>query len=243
MHNDKTRITWINPRRFRRLCMVLFLPLTLIGIIYVNRHEPETRYQYLLCQDTWCRSLGQPSDRLYESIRGDDSNWYSPYFKDVGDGLLAISFVEASNKYLSDVEIVDASATISSDYELSKAMASRVVGQKADLALGHLSQSTIVDGKPILSCGTVWVDTDKKGIMTAECRGAEWIIRIDFKCSSEDRTYFQKIRESIKSATIEKDFEYISFILFAYPMFFWMFLAISALIWLGYKSFKYVSRG
>lgn len=238
------RTSFITPRRFRRLCLVLFIPLTLIGIVYMTITNPDQKYRYLLCDQDWCRYVGSSPGRLYKSAKADHEYWFDVTLDETINTFLTTNFVESKGIYLKDAIVGDASTSVSleTDPKASERIVAALKGRKVDIALGVTEKFPLFDDKPLLSCnhlsGSVFKDT-----LVAGCYGQDWSGSIQFEPSPEDATRLKKITKIMSDEVAEQDRDQLAYILIGYPIFFWLFLIISLITWIGFKATAYVRRG
>lgn len=242
--------------KYKRLLLVVSLPLLLFGYGLSAFVMPYPSSAYLVCQ-SWgtmenCRNVGRPGENFYDHTKKQSPVWFqidgapvtdkNVYFIAEGDArTLGRATVEQVIPYSNEV-IRNPQAT---------ALMQKLVGRPAMVRMGIEGSQRSVDlGSEIfLYCHTLEYDKEplswfpNPGAYTAQCVAEDWGGYISFKPSPEAEQQLALLRDGVTEEVgkIERDFWIHRVVLTVAPLF--LFLILSGIVWLTRRATAFVKAG
>jgi hypothetical protein len=232
---------------YRRLCLVLVVPLLVAGYVCARIAWPFDRYVNILCapflNSENCRPVGPPEGEFYKHVMKDAPAWFSvnPTSRDFKSYIYPIAEASARMEF---GEILAAEAYAGHGPEVTAFM-HNLVGKSAVFQLGvaDKKRQSMVDIDPVfLYCHTLTFGSEP-GTYTADCYGEGWGGPITFRADRASRIMLDSLNTSIEKKISDTRSEYRWFQIVMYPIFIYGFLILSLLWWLTVKAVRFVKRG
>lgn len=236
----------MNRKQFARLFLVAFLPLLLLGFVtakVVFEHSGD-KYAYILCipANTFenCRSLGEPDGSLYKLTKDYSPAWFDVTEDGYDSNSRLSNFVMASTRSVRGAEVVRAApfAGYGEDVEL---IMNSLVGKRAVVNLGIKKDelSSIHRDGVLLFCNNLWFGA-KHGEYTSQCYGDGWGGAITYQVTGQSRRELERLQAAINDVVATREAEYFAYRAVMYPLFIYLFLIISFLVWITIKAARFV---
>lgn len=234
--------------QYKRLLLVAFVPLLLLGVIVSELLVPYDRYLFLLCTDPGlenCRNVGDPKSALYKAIERDYEAWFDVRLPLEEDRSVITAFSMASRRVVTISEIVTAIPFGGSAQGSAQAqLMSKLVGRNATAVLGIKKgeKSIVTKDEIMLFCNSFYFQNDQR-TYGSQCYGDGWGGPITYKASSYSDEMLDGLASEMRQEISKKKWDHASYIAIMYPIFIYLFFIISLIIWLAKKSTKYVKQG
>lgn len=239
----------MSTRKFRRLFIVSFVPLLILGVITAQLlfHYSGGKYEYILCKSfmgiDYCHQVGgDPDGNLYKHVKGESPAWFSlPDLYDKSPPL--VNFIEASTRVVPDVQIVHASPFVSFGPEVASFMGS-LAGRRAMVKLGfQKGERSIISGEDIiLYCNTLRFKA-MEGEYSSHCYGKGWGGNVTYRATGVSRDELDKLLAAINKAVDSRSWDYNIYRAVMYPIYVYLFLLVSFFAWVFLKAVRFVKNG
>lgn len=231
--------------KYKRLLLVVSLPLILIGIVFGELISPyPNSFIFLMCQRNGtyenCRNLGSRDGNLHQSVRKQSPAWF-----DVEDAPL--SATSLSYYVQGDVRALTGYVVGAAPFALNPPAAeitmNQLDGKNVNIILGIRPNeaSSIVGDSILLRCNSVRFVADNK--FTSGCYGDGWNGRVTYTASGESADMLSRLRDGVNAEVgrFEKD-RWMHRVV-TYSMFLIGFLLLSGIVWLSRRAIRYVKAG
>jgi hypothetical protein len=234
--------------KYRRLCLVLFLPLLLLGFLSANILMPYERILRALCVQSsgkeYCQDVGEYNGYYYKAVMKRSIAWFDVEASPFERNPTIVPNAMASIRMVPDAEIVEVSGPYGPEV---KNTLRKLVGMRANVSLGIYGEArSIIDGNIVyLQCNSLSFDVTP-GVYTSLCFGGGWApgaVTFTYSVAAPDREGLDQLRSSINNAVDNKKFEYFTYMILMYPVFIYAFFILSALAWVTAKAVRYVKNG
>lgn len=238
-------------KKFIRIFIVSFIPLLILGFVFAKTVATYDPYAYITCApfqlsgvtlDENCRSVGDPDGPLHKSVRSEHPSWFDIMEPRYDADAPLHNFITGSQRIINQVEIVDASPFFGYGKDVAEYMKS-LTGKKAILQLGipGNERSVIIDnGISSLYCNNLNFE-DTPGLYMSQCYGNGWGGPIVYHVSDLDRPKMDELKSGIEKIISERESDYFLYRIIIYPLFIYVFLLISLLIWIFRKAVRFVN--
>lgn len=240
--------------KYKRLCLVLFLPLLFVGFIFTKIVFPYDKYFNIACEKSLsssdiCRDIGKTNGSFYEAtMKQSPAGWASIHtaFGEQESAPLH-PFVYVSSRNLFEAEIL-AATPFSGDTRHDANFYKNLVGMKAIVKLGTRGSEenptvSMVEDKVMLYCNDLHF-SDTAGVYKhSHCFGPNWGASIHFRVFGESQDMLEKLHASIIEEIQEKKFDYRLYQIVMYPLFLYAFFVLSLLVFLSVKAIRFVKNG
>lgn len=239
----------MSTRKFRRLFIVSFVPLLILGVITAQLlfHYSGGRYEYILCDSFLgidnCRPVGDPDGNLYKHVEGEYPAWFSVYGLDDRSAPL-YNFIMASTRVVPGVQIVHASPFVGFGPEVASFMGS-FAGMRAVVKLGiEKGERSIIisDEDIILYCNDLSFKA-MEGEYTSRCYGKGWAGNVTYRATGVSRDELDKLLASINKTVDSRSRDYNIYRAVMYPIYVYLFLLVSFFAWVFLKAVRFVKNG
>ena len=240
----------MNRKQFARLFLVAFLPLLLLGIlaakIVFNRSYLGQNEIFCINADSseYCQSVGPDNVSYSEIVRSRSPAWF--YIDDENNYFHSHSsldnLVYASARTVMEAEVLEVSAYANSgNREDSKIIADSLVQARVFLKLGieNDERSFIRENQAVLYCNSLSF-LKRQGEYSSKCFGNDWHAFVTYQLTGHSRNQIEQLESSIHDQVESRNSSYLIYRLVMYPIFIYVFLIISFLIWLTIKAFNFV---
>lgn len=230
--------------KYKRLCLVIFLPLLLIGFLVTLKMLAKQQYANILCShvgESACQVAGDQDGGFYKYIKSSKDAWFNVIFRDDSDGPVTV-FVEAAKIVLPEVTIKSV-GNVTGDKNTVDAITSRFPGLKAMVFLGVEKDqtSTFSPLGNVLTCTTL-VTEDSADTFTSLCHGQRWTAFITYQTTGLGLSFLNSIISSAKELEAKANSDYKLSLIVATPMFIYLFLILSFMWWGVLKAVKFVKN-
>ena len=234
--------------KFKRLCMVLFLPLLIIGVLASLIFWPYPRSAEFFCEyrydDYYCRGggeIGSAISKIIEKQQQSGIQIYNPK-ENILDSFYVFNI---SPFVLHGAKIIKAEPFLGHSQAVKEFM-STLVGREVSILFNSIKgeKSFVMNNKVLLYCNSFDFKSPP-GTYTSDCWGDEWGGPVTFKVddASQDREILDKLKFGIDGEVKNMRLDHIIYMLIVYPAFFYGFLVLSLLYWLGILAARYVRKG
>jgi hypothetical protein len=235
--------------KYRRLCLVLFLPLLLLGFLSANILMPYERILMALCVQSSsgkddCRDVGKYNGDYYKSVMKRSIAWFDVEASPFERNPTITQDAMASIRMVPDAEIVEARGPYGP--EINNTL-EKLVGMRANVSLGIYGEArSIIEGNIVyLQCNSLSFDVTP-GVYTSLCFGGGWApgaVSFTYRVDAPYRGGLDQLRSSINIAMDAKRFEYFTYMIVMYPIFIYAFFVLSVLAWVTARAIRYVKEG
>ncbi len=228
--------------QYKRLCLVLFVPLLLAGFFVGQKILNDERYLTLLCSPIgdkeFCTPSGPLGGNFYERTKSRINYWFQVYPASDKEPALFSVIAEASGRVISDALIQSSVKNIATS-EQGKVFMDSLNGLKASILLGSKEASVITENGIALSCNSLRF-TETEGVYSSYCYGAGWSGEFSYKASEQDKIKIDVLRASFYKEIASYHFSRVMGMVILYPMFIYIFLLLSLTFWLIKKAARFV---
>jgi hypothetical protein len=234
--------------KYRRLCLVLFLPLLLLGFVSANIVTPYERILRALCVQSsgkeYCQDVGKYNGYYYQTVMKRSIAWFDVEASPLERNPTIVPNAMASMRTVPDAEIIEVSGPYPPEI---KNTLKKLVGMRANVSLGIYGEarSTIEGNTLYLQCDSLWFDVTP-GVYTSLCFGGVWAagaVSFTYRVATPYRGGLDQLRSSINNAMDAKRSEYFTYMIVMYPIFIYAFLILSAIAWMTARAVRYVKEG
>lgn len=212
-------------------------------------HQSGMKYSFITCAPSTltgtenCRQVGDPSGKLHQSVRSEHPAWFDVEVGEFDKDAPYQNFISASTRVLTDAQIVR-TKTYAIHTPQSESVMASLPGQKAVIKLGieEGESSFVQDNMYFLYCNSLKFE-EKAGEYTSGCYGDGWEGVVTYQAAGYSRGELDKLLSSIQRVESQRKSEYNIFRIVMYPMFVYLFLLASLIIFIVSKAIKYIKAG
>lgn len=241
--------------KYKRLLLVVTLPLLLVGYLASLAAMPTQTMSYRLCQGMGnfenCRNVGEPGEAFYDHTKRQSSKWFQVMSRSM-DGARDVYQVEANARTLGRVTVdVINPYTLPKPTPLGAVQIQGIQGRPALLRMGIEDGQRSVDAgsEVYLFCHTLHFDMEpsqwvpKPGPYTAECVADEWSGRVSFTPSAEAEKPLVLLRDAVNAEVNDRERQLLieRVVLTLAPLV--LFLILSGIAWLARRATAFVKAG
>lgn len=233
--------------KYRRLCLVLLVPLLIAGYMCARLAWPFDHYVNVLCapflNSENCRRVGPPEGNFYNYVKKDAPAWVeiNPSSRDFKSYVYPMA--EASARMVFG-KVISAVPYAGHGPEVAAFM-HKFVGKDAVFQLGvedKKLRSLVAIDPPLFLCHTLSFGSEP-GTYTGQCYGDGWGGPITFRADGPSRIMLDNLNASIEKEIRDTRSEYRWYQIVMYPIFIYGFLILSLFWWLTVKANRFVKRG
>ncbi len=232
-------------RQYRRLLVVLSLPLLLASGIFFSTAVPAPFYASIICNQpipTYenCRTtdgLGEPFD---ESIRRESSAWFDVRATSYDQNNFPTSFISASPRLIDRAQILEVTPYVGTDTGPGSGAdaLSAAIGQRISIALGVEPNGPRDAYRYVIGCNELQFDQQSSTYTAGLCGVPDGVVSLRFSTDDESLRALQTaVNKEVSSARMDLVLHY----LLGVPFFLVIFLLLSGLVWLIKRSWRYVA--
>lgn len=224
--------------KYKRLCLVLFVPLLIAGFFVGESMDHYLRDDSsMFCNFSVCRDGGKRFESFYNGL--DASAQYFDVF-DERSGKMSFPPVKPKIR-LHDMIVLNASVkAISTTNDALQNLVGRKISSMSFSEHNNYESFVAPNGDIILACSRLFI-TDEANTYSATCNWGKEVFSPTFTAADP----FSNILLGIVSRIDDKKQEYksrqIIGMAITYPIFIYLFLIISGLVWLVRRAARYVS--
>lgn len=235
--------------KYKRLFIVSFIPLMALGFLTARFvfNQSGMRYSFVTCEPFIsfenCRQVGDPDGNLYKRVKSEHPAWFDVQVGDYDADAPYRNFISASTRILSDAQVVRAD-TYSIHTPRSASVMEPLPGHRAIIKLGieEGERSFIQDGMYFLYCNSLEFES-KEGEYTSSCYGDGWFSIVTYQATGHSRDQLDKLLSSIKKIDSQRKSEYNIFRIVMYPIFVYLFILASLVVFIVSRAIRYVKSG
>jgi hypothetical protein len=234
--------------QYKRLCLVLFVPLLLTGYLVATYALPYNRFQVVMCQqfvggDNNCVSASSLDSPLYKHMKQLHKAWFDVELGPQERGSITTSLPMASGRLLEDVEILKDKPYWMFGPDVGR-FVDGMAGRRGMIQLGIPDKelSLVSSDRFLLLCHNIRYQ-GTPGVYSSRCFGDGWTAPFKYRVLAQDRDMLEGLKAEIHKSFDDKVTEYRIYQAVMYPAFVYLFLNLSALVWLTGKAVQYVRRG
>jgi hypothetical protein len=233
--------------KYKRLCLVLLLPLLGLGILTAHVFLPFDRFVVVMCLSSFsgranCRDVGPFDGNFHQAVKGQAKSWFDVDYvgKDLND---AISYLaSAEGRWVRGAEIVEAEPFLGYGRDVADFM-HRLVGKRATVRLGTDGSTSVLAGNnALLVCNSLYYlpGTD---LYRSQCFGEGWGGSITYRVAGPDKDMLDGLDAAVRKEVERRKTDYVLYRIIMYPLFICAFLVLSALAWVTMRAVRYVRQG
>lgn len=234
--------------RYKRLFLVLMLPLLLAGHLVFLLYMKDRVLDQILCEpvvvvsEYHCRYLGSVEDQTFKNAYGRHADWFDVETLTTGSNSPIQNMASASRQYLTGARILDAKVYPGASLE-QEATVRTLIGRDVEIKLGFANSMSIFANTNILLACNRLTYLAEAGNYESVCRGPDRNIRVIFEVSGSSRQTLERLERAIDSevAELRRDYRFDQLII--YPMFIYLFACLSISIFVVNRAIKYVKKG
>lgn len=241
------RVAKMTFSKYKRLCLVLLLPLLAAGFICAHAAWPYDPYQNVLCQPFLgsenCRPVGHIDGPLYKSIKKDtDKDWFEIWTYD--EHSPTSTYAMASGRFIGGAEITGALPFSGEGHEVADFMKRNLVGKQAMVHLGfptETAKSRAINATTVLLyCNDLRYQAEP-GTYTSGCYGEGWSGPVTYRIDSRpSRSMLDTLQSDVWRLVDEKNSDFRLWQIVIYPIFIYGFLLLSFVGWMTVKATRFV---
>ena len=95
----------------------------------------------------------------------------------------------------------------------------------------------------ILYCGDAYFEKEEVGEYSSMCYGDGWNARVIYRVNGDNQSNLNRVSRSVNEAIHSQRVDRNLYRLFTYPLFIYLFLCISFVVWLFVKAVRFVKAG
>ena len=237
----------MNIKKYKRLCVVVFAPLLIIGVLGSLLFWPYPKSATSYCEtrnEEYCRNGGELGSNISEIIKSQQPSWFSIT-------ILTENILDPLYVFFGSFRIVHSAEVIKTVTYVGHSQAATdfmngLVGRTVSIFLGPPKggKSVVTEQNALLYCNDLTFES-VPGTYTSRCWGEGWGGPITFNVedASQDRNMLDQLKVAIDLEVKGMRNDHIMYMLVVYPIFFYGFLLLSLLYWLGILAARYVRKG
>lgn len=235
-------MTW---RKYRRLLIVISLPLLIAGGIFFSTAVPAPFYASIICTQPLpnyenCRTtdgVGEPFD---ESIRSKSRSWFDVQLASYDQNKFPTAFVSASPRLIEGAQILEVTPYAGANTGPGSGIEalSTPTGRSISIALGVEPNGARDAYLYIIGCNELRFDKQSSTFTAGLCGLPDGVASIRFSTDDQSLGELAKaVNEEVASARTDLIFHY----LLGVPVFLVLFLVLSGLAWVVRRAWLYVA--
>lgn len=234
--------------QYRRLLIVLTVPLLIAGAIFTRAVIRPNNYATILCDNTSilgenCRTTDGLGKQWDERLRGEHPAWFDVRTRAHEDNSFPYAIVSGSQRYITDARIVSVAPYMGTDESAGSPLDQLrdMTGQEISIIFGVNER----DARPLNPIGCNELDFDgKSDIYTAGlCGIPNGVARVKFTAGVNSSEMLDELRTEIEREVSRQRKNIIADYAVGVPLFLALFLLGSLLIWIVKKAISYVRAG
>lgn len=231
--------------QYKRLTLVLFLPLLIAGYFTAKYLSPYDRSIMIFCQPSLFSivdSCEEVFDDQYYSFkkRREGNNYFSinGYFRE-DDSLRTTPF--ASQREFNEVKFLSVTPFFGTTKEIFEVI-NKIPGRTGSIYFGGTKNSQskfLPDNQAHLSCNTFeWLK--ETGKYRAICGGEGWTTNVEFAASQKTVDQINNLKNALDLTIRQTQKDFNTYRVVMYPIFLYIYFLLSLLIFAIYKGYKFV---
>lgn len=229
----------MNAAQFKRLTLLLTLPLFLCGVAFYHSVLPSSGLKFMICStDGSCREMRYMERKNLERDRKHYLEIWS------FEPRAPLSFYMQPFSTMGNITSTTPVFTGFNDFETEDKVALRLLGQDAVFLMGGNGDTpSAIGGRDLyLRCNNMSFEQDAE-VISARCGGEGWRKKVHFTPGSDQTGFFTELYESIKATTRAKQATEIAIQAASYVSFLLIYGLLSAITAAAIFSYRYVRHG
>ncbi|WEA23718.1 hypothetical protein [Pseudomonas juntendi] len=234
----------MNLKKYKRLCVVVFLPLLIIGVLGSLLFWPYPKSAVYYCEarnEEYCRNGGELGSHISEIIKSQQPSWF-PITISTENSLDPIYVFFGSFRTVHSAEVIKTVTYVGHSQAATDFM-NGLIGRTVSIFLGppEGGKSVVTERNALLYCNDLTFEL-VSGTYTSRCWGDGWGGPITFSVedASQDRNMLDQLKVEIDRKIKDMRIYHIIYMIVVYPIFFYGFLLLSLLYWLGIQAVRYI---
>ena len=233
-------------KKYLRLCVVLLMPLLISGVaakIYFDRHEFNV---HIVCKSEFprCTSLKNSKykdkgiESVYLALKEKDLFYIFPQRILKKNQFYEVYTTEIllRNAQFLDLELF----TDMVDSEPQILAAKSIIGRTGHIFLGFKNIVTVIDDRLLyLNCFDMNFNKEPNEYRSL-CEGDGWRAKVTYRVSD---TTLDDLTDAIKKEINSRESDYLVYKILMYPLFIYIFLFLSLLVYITSKAIAFVKNG
>jgi len=221
----------------------------LIGYLVFGFFVRYETYDNILCENNlggeFCRNAGDSDNTFYNHVKSRHKAWFdiglAPYPGSNQKNASIYFALQGASLYLDGGQIVDVMPYGGLGASAERLMKS-LIGKPANAQFGveDNNKSIVTTDGVIFYCNGLYF-RETPDLYQASCGGDGWNGLFDLSFSNSSKLQLDKMKSSIMDRMAEKNADYFAYRLITYPIFFYIFLILSALFWAVKKAIVFVN--
>lgn len=234
--------------QYRRLLIVLTIPLLIAGAIFTRAFIRPNNYATILCEYSpilgeSCRTTDGLGGEFDKIVRGFHPAWFDIHTREHVDNSFPFAIVSGSQRYITDARIVSVTPYAGTDESTGSTLEQlrSMTGQEIPIIFGVNKSDSI----PLnfLGCNELNFN-GKSNIYTAGlCGIPNGIAKVKFTAGINSSKMLSKLRAEIEEEVSNQRKEIIIDYAVGIPLFLALFLLGSLLAWIVKRAIQYVRAG
>lgn len=234
-------------KKYKRLLLVLFLPLIIAGFLFTKKSLEKESYAYILCNYknssicTFAGITGQGG--YYDMSKKESYEWFDIKMAEIDDDGPVSPFVSGAEMVITSAKVIGVDKIWTQKSSLSEVIKERLPELNVGVILGAPKGllSSFSDKGNYLTCNSLEY-TDDRSVFISNCYSQDWSAKVTYRAYGESMTLVNEMRDSIVAISDDRNFQYRIMQLIAIPMFFYIFLVGSLAAWVIVKAVKFINK-
>lgn len=228
----------MNAAQFKRMTLVLVVPLFLCGVAFYHIVLPSSGSTYMICSsDGSCREMRYMERERFESDRKDYLDIW--FFELEAPVYFFMEPISPEGRIVSTTPLFG----LDTDFEFEDRMAQRLLGQDAAFLLGgNRDALSSIQGQDIyLRCNNMSFEQGAE-VISARCSGDGWQKIVNFTPASDQAIFFANLYANIKATTRAKQATETAIqaaTYFSFLLIYGLLSAVTAAVIFGYSYVRY----
>lgn len=231
--------------QYRRLCLVLIGPLLIAGFICSNIFYPYEKSRTVHCHlssgGETCEEIGPVDSPYHKRFEGRAESWFGLLADGIEGPIRA--HILASERLVNIDRVVMVMPTAFTPAGVV-ANVERVIGGKGTIFFtSKPGASTFKPGDLYLYCSGLIMSSDTPGTYGASCFQKDLALQLYFKPSAEAAVMLSEFESQYTAVAKGIEDNYRGYQIAAYPLFIYLFIILSLVVYGTRKAVNYVRLG
>lgn len=231
--------------QYRRLLIVLIVPLLIAGAIFTRIVIRPDNYAAILCENTSafgenCRTTDGLEGQWHKQLQGKHPGWFDVNTRAYEDNSFPYTFVYGSQRYITDARIVSVVPYFGSDESAGSPLDQlrAMTGQEISIIFGVNRRNVRLLNT--LGCNELTFDGISDIYTAGQCDG---VAKVTFMAGVNSSKMLSELGTKIEKEISRQRKLIIIDYAFGVPLFLVLFLLGSLLIWMVKRAISYVRAG
>lgn len=234
--------------QYRRLLIVLTVPLLIAGAVFTRAVIRPDNYATILCDNSTifgenCRTTDGLGEKWDEQLRSEHPAWFDIHTRSYENNSFPYAIVSGSQRYVSGIRIVSVSPYAGTDESPGSPLAQlrNMTGQEISIVFGNKER----DARPLnpLGCNELNFDDNGETYTAGLCGIPNGVAQVKFTVEGEGSKNLSELRTKIDEEISKQKQSIIIDYAVGIPLFLFVFLLGSLLVWAVRRSISYIRAG